>query len=113
MCFAKKPRLTNYLIDRQAAFRGVYSCENLLYSLRDNCMFWFFEIFIVRRNVKQCTVVFMMRGTLRVSHNTPLELLMELSDVFKFSLRELSIGNRGLSRTKDTTKVINTFKASP
>lgn len=55
----------------------------------------------------------MTRGTLRVSHNTPLELLMELSDVFKFSLRELSIGNRGLSRTKDTTKVINTFKASP
>lgn len=27
-----------------------------------------------------------------MSHNTPLELLMELSDVFKFSLRELSIG---------------------
>lgn len=75
--------------------------------------FSFFEIFIVRRNVKQCTVVFMTRGTLRVSHNTPLELLMELSDVFKFSLRELSIGNRGLSRTKDTTKVINTFKALP
>lgn len=55
----------------------------------------------------------MTRGTLRVSHNTPLELLMELSDVSKFSLRELSIGNRGLGRTKDTTKVINTFKASP
>ena len=74
-------------------------------------MFWFSEIFTVRRNVKQCTVVFMTRGTLRVSHNTPLELLMELSDVS--CLRELSIGNRGLGRTKDTTKVINTFKASP
>lgn len=52
----------------------------------------------------------MMRGIFCVLYNIFLELLMELSDVFKFSFCEFSIGNRGLSRMKDMIKVINIFK---